>query len=66
MLDDTLNGSVHYIILNSLGEIVNTGNTQSDQNINIQDLASGTYYIQWTSTQDGVQQIYICKFVRVK
>ncbi len=57
-------GVMNYNIINVAGNIVGKGQTVADQDIDIQSLSSGSYYIQWTYVHEGKTESFISKFVR--
>ena len=63
-IEDEYTGEIEYTIFNTMGEISGKGKTISGQNIQIDQLSSGTYYIQWHYTKDGNQVNNISSFVK--
>lgn len=65
-LDDNYAGIMDYTILNTQGDIIQQGKTTSGDQISIDQLNAGSYYIQWTYTVDGKLQSNISKFIKVQ
>jgi hypothetical protein len=63
-IDADYSGDMNYTIINTAGNIVDKGITQSGREINVHMLTSGTYYIQWTYVHEGKTESFISKFVR--
>lgn len=63
-VDADFSGDMNYTIINSIGNVVQKGMTQSEKEIDIHSLSSGSYYIQWTYTKDGKSESFISKFIR--
>ncbi len=65
-LDDNYTGTMDYTILNTQGDVIQQGKTTSGDQISIDQLNAGSYYIQWTYTVDGKLQSNISKFIKVQ
>ncbi len=65
-LVDHYTGTMNYTIIDAQGNAIQQGKTTSGDQISIDQLNAGSYYIQWTYTIDGKLQSNISKFIKVK
>jgi hypothetical protein len=65
-LDDNYTGTMNYMIIDAQGNAIQQGKTTSGDQISIDQLNAGSYYIQWTYSIDGKLQSNISKFIKVK
>jgi len=63
-IDSDFNGLMNYTILGMDGKVAGSGQTHSGQEINVHELITGTYFIQWNYTTNGKTESYISKFVK--
>ncbi|HQW57289.1 MAG TPA: T9SS type A sorting domain-containing protein, partial [Saprospiraceae bacterium] len=64
-LEGSFEGLSEYQILNVQGQIVLTGKTTSGEQIQINSLSAGTYYIHWNyQNADNKQISNISRFVK--
>ena len=65
-LVDHYTGTMNYTIIDAQGNAIQQGKTTSGDQISIDQLNAGSYYIQWTYTIDGKLQSNISKFIKVR
>ena len=65
-VDDHYTGTMSYTIIDAQGNAILQGKTTSGDQISIDQLNSGSYYIEWTYSIDGKLQSNISKFIKIK
>lgn len=64
-INEDYTGNINFTILNSSGNKVLNGSTKSGQEIEINSLPSGVYFIQWNYLSHGKSNNYVSRFAKI-